>query len=127
MLLGTGIALNNTRAVWQGLRTEGGDFLRTPKFRVERAGDRWQNNVYHLGIDALFFGELALLLYALITAGVAIYLNKWWSAPFFLLYAAGFGTMVGLSAVQGVQARLAGLWGQRRGKAVEYQGDHLGA
>ncbi len=127
MLLGTGIALNNSRAVWQGLRAEGGDFLRTPKFRVERAGDRWQNNVYHLGIDALFFGELALLLYALVTAGVAIYLNKWWSAPFFLLYAAGFGTMVGLSAVQGVQARLAGLWGQRRGKAVEYQGDQLGA
>ena len=68
ILIGIGVALNNTWAVLKALLGLRQGFLRTPKFRVERAGDRWQNNVYHLGIDALFFGELALLLYALITA-----------------------------------------------------------
>ncbi|MCB0045842.1 MAG: glycosyltransferase [Caldilineaceae bacterium] len=127
MLLGTGIALSNGRAVLQGLHGQGGDFLRTPKFRVESAQDRWQNSAYHLRVDALFFGELLFMLYALATAGVAAYMGRWWSMPFFLLYAAGFGLMVGLSVIQGIQARGGWKWQPRRENSVDYHSDQLGA
>ncbi len=94
MLLGTGICVNNTRAVWQGLRAGGGQFLRTPKFRVEQTGDGWRSSTYRLSLEPLFFGELFMLIYALAVAGLAIQHGKWLSIPFLLLYAGGFSTMV---------------------------------
>jgi len=94
MFLGTGLCVNNSLAVWQGLRRDGGEFLRTPKFSVEQTGDRWQQSIYRLPLEPLFFVEAALLIYALVTAGVAAGLGKWWSVPFMLLYAAGFGSVV---------------------------------
>src|ERR671918_1485713 len=37
-LIGTGIALNNSRAVIEGLRLSGGNFIRTPKLGIHRRG-----------------------------------------------------------------------------------------
>lgn len=100
-LLGTGLCLNNTIAVWQGLRQQGGQFLRTPKFRVEAATDRWQRSSYRLPLDGVWLGEIGLLLYALVSAGSAAWLGKWWSVLFLLLYAGGFGLMVTVGWWQG--------------------------
>lgn len=94
MLLGTGLCINNSWAVWQGLRSNGGQFLRTPKFQVERAGDRWQHSVYRLALEPIFFAELSMLVYALAVAALAVQQGKWLSAPFMLLYAGGFAIMV---------------------------------
>ncbi len=127
MLLGTGIALSNTRAVWQGLRTQGGAFLRTPKFRVEETGDRWKQSAYHLDLGPLFFGEVAIFVYALISAATAAYLDKWWSVPFLLLYAAGFGTMAGIGLVQTWQARRRVRWPGQSRQPADYQSDQVGA
>ena len=97
-LLGSGLCLNNSVAVWQGLRGQGGDFLRTPKFRVEQAGDRWQKSSYRLPLDRLFWGEVFLFGYATLTVTVALWLGQWASALFLSLYAGGFGalTLIGL-------------------------------
>ena len=94
MLLGTGLCVNNSWAVWQGLRGGGGQFLRTPKFQVERAGDRWQQSAYRLALEPIFFAEFSMLVYALAVAGMAMAQGKWLSAPFLLLYAGGFAIMV---------------------------------
>jgi hypothetical protein len=104
-LLGTGLCLNNTIAVWQGLRGGGGQFLRTPKFRVESTADAWQSSAYRLPLDAVWFGEIGLLLYALLTVTVAADAGKWWSIPFLLIYAGGYALMV-----------IVGLWQARRGQ-----------
>jgi len=104
MLLGSGLSFNNTIAVFQGLFSQGGDFLRTPKFSVEDSTDQWQQSVYRLSLEPIFFGEVALTLYALITASVAIMLGKWWSLPFIMLYAASFGLMAGVGFWQAYQA-----------------------
>lgn len=93
MLLGTGLCVNNSRAVWQGLRNDGGQFLRTPKFQVQRSGDGWRNSVYRLSIEPLFFAEVVMLLYALAVTVLAAALGKWLSVPFLLLYAGGFATI----------------------------------
>ncbi|CAN5839482.1 glycosyltransferase family 2 protein [soil metagenome] len=93
-LLGTGVCLKNSLAVWQGLRSQGGKFERTPKFRVEAATDHWQKSSYRLSIEWVSLGEFVLLLYALTTAITAMLIGKWWSAPFLLIYAGGFGLMI---------------------------------
>ncbi len=50
MLFGMGLSLGNTRAVWKGLRTEGGDFKRTPKFHVQQRADEWRQSSYRLPV-----------------------------------------------------------------------------
>jgi len=104
MLLGSGLSLNNSVAVFQGLFSQGGDFLRTPKFSVEDSTDLWQQSVYRLSLGPIFFGEVGLTIYALITASVAIRLGQWWSLPFILLYAASYGLMATVGFWQAYQA-----------------------
>lgn len=93
-LLGTGLSLNNTVAVWQGLTGRGGQFLRTPKFRVEATGDGWRGSSYRLPLDLVWLGEVVLLGYALMALYTALESGKWWSAPFLLIYVGGYGLMV---------------------------------
>lgn len=103
MLLGTGLSLNNSRAVWEGLREQGGHFLRTPKFHVENTGDAWRSSRYRLPIDGMVYGEAGLMLYALAAFGVAASADNWWSAVFIGLYVVGFGLMVGVGVWQAAQ------------------------
>ena len=105
MLLGTGLCLNNSWAIWQAITGKGGQFLRTPKFRVEQASDRWQTSAYRLPVDRLLLGELALAVYAAATGVLAAIHHEWWTAPFALLYAASFGLMVGIQLWQSRPSR----------------------
>ncbi len=99
-LLGMGVCVNNSLAVWQGWRTRGGTFERTPKFRVENSGDRWRASAYRLPLDRVMIVEIALVLYALLAAYLVAKQSGWLSAPFMLLYAASFATVVGVSIWQ---------------------------
>jgi cellulose synthase/poly-beta-1,6-N-acetylglucosamine synthase-like glycosyltransferase len=100
-LLGMGVCLNNTYAVWQGLRSNGGEFQRTPKFRVERAGDGWRSSGYRVGGGRMLIGELLLMGYAIFAAVLITQREGWLSAPFMLLYAASFGTVAAAGIWQG--------------------------
>lgn len=93
-LLGTGLCLNNSIAVWQALTNRETPFLRTPKFQVRVTEDRWQRSAYVLALEPLVLGELLLCLYACATIVVAILQQNWWTIPFLLIYAFGFGYMV---------------------------------
>ena len=99
-LLGMGICLSNTLAVWQGWHTKGGEFQRTPKFRVQQAGEHWRDSTYRLPIDRMMLGELGMALYALFAAVLIVRQDGWLSAPFMLLYAASFGTVVAINLWQ---------------------------
>jgi cellulose synthase/poly-beta-1,6-N-acetylglucosamine synthase-like glycosyltransferase len=90
-LVGTGLALSNTLAIAKGLRRRDTPFRRTPKFRIERQGDRWIGSRYALPFDWVTIGELALALYALATIGVALYVGNYSSVPFLLLWVGGYG------------------------------------
>ena len=104
MLLGTGLCLNNTIAVIQGLFSTGGEFLRTPKFHVQDSSDRWQKSSYRLPLPSIVLAELAFALYALIAVIVSGIHDKWWSVPFLLIYVFGFGLMGGVGLWQAWQA-----------------------
>lgn len=105
MLLGMGLCLNNTVAVWQALTNRAGPFLRTPKFHVRDRVDSWQGSIYALPLEPLVLGEALLALYGLGGVALAVANGKWWTAIFLLLYAAGFGLMVALGVGQGLLSR----------------------
>ncbi len=98
ILLGSGIALSNTKAVIEAFLGIGNVFRRTPKFNVNATTDRWQNSVYRLPLDGLAIGELALSLYSLLGAWIAATNGHQFAVPFILLYAFGFG-YVGLQGL----------------------------
>jgi cellulose synthase/poly-beta-1,6-N-acetylglucosamine synthase-like glycosyltransferase len=98
MWLGTGVALNNTRAIIEALLGVNNVFKRTPKFRIEARNDRWLGSQYALPLDGTIFGELALALYAVVTVGISLWQGNLFAVPFLMLYVSGFG-YVGLQGL----------------------------
>ena len=105
LLLGTGLALNNSLAVIEALTRRGSSFRRTPKFSVEGEGDAWNTKRYALPFGWESVGELAMSAYAFAGVALAWQHHLWWSMPFMILYAAGFGFTAALSLVHSLPAR----------------------
>lgn len=103
ILLGSGIAVSNTKAVFEALLGVGNVFRRTPKFNVNSPTDHWQTSVYRLPLDGLVIAELALGLYSLVGAWIALTNGHQFAVPFILLYAFGF-----------CYVALQGVWDDRR-------------
>ena len=85
-----GLSVTNTRAVLEALAGHRSAFQRTPKFRIERRGDRWRGKRYRAPLDGWALLEIALGLYfawAMITLAHA---KMYAPLPFFVLYLAGF-------------------------------------
>lgn len=114
VLLGTGLALNNSVAVFHGLRRRPADFRRTPKFQLEQRNGQWRDKPYALPLTAMVLGELALTLYALATVGVALLRGHVYAVPFLLLYVLGFGTMVAVGVAQSRAVGGSRSWRRRR-------------
>lgn len=91
ILLGSGIALSNTKAVLEAFLGVGNVFRRTPKFNLTTMNDQWQTSAYRLAVDGLALAELALSLYSLAGAWVAATNGNQFAVPFILLYTFGFG------------------------------------
>lgn len=106
MLVGIGIAVNNTQAVWKGLSGGQQTFLRTPKFQISGQRASWAESGYVLPIDHTTWLELLLAIYAAVTAAAALWLAPA-LAPFMALYAAGFAYVAGLGLWQSRTARRA--------------------
>jgi cellulose synthase/poly-beta-1,6-N-acetylglucosamine synthase-like glycosyltransferase len=103
MSVGIGLSVNNARAVLSGLFRQGGTFVRTPKYRIEKAGQSWTAKRYRAGSDRTRVIEGLLALYFL---GVTIYAalaGMWMSIPFLLLFVQGYGYMAVLSYLPSVK------------------------
>jgi cellulose synthase/poly-beta-1,6-N-acetylglucosamine synthase-like glycosyltransferase len=102
VLLGAGVALNNTWAVFEALVGRNPTlFLRTPKFQAEghHAGRMRQAGNYGLSVDWTTWGELVLALYCLLEAVVAVSRAPG-LAPFLATYAVGYAYTAGLGLWQ---------------------------
>jgi cellulose synthase/poly-beta-1,6-N-acetylglucosamine synthase-like glycosyltransferase len=106
VLLGIGIAWSNAQAVWRGLTRNGGEFVRTPKFRLEGGPEKWSQSAYRVRMDATTFVELFLALYALGTCVVAWNCDDRWLSISSLLCALAFGAVGVLGLLQGRGARM---------------------
>ncbi len=108
LAVGAGMTWSTTKAVWQGLTTWGGVFKRTPKFRIEGRAGRWNANAYRLRSDWTVLGEIALFVYAVLTAGVAILRGQYVALPFIMLYVIGYAVVAASSLWQGRGAQSGG-------------------
>ena len=78
------------------------EFKRTPKYRIEGAGDEWKQKRYKGATGWVPYVELALGLYFSIVALYAIAHGLFGALPFIGLFQLGFLYTAGMSLVQGI-------------------------
>jgi cellulose synthase/poly-beta-1,6-N-acetylglucosamine synthase-like glycosyltransferase len=90
MSIGIGLAVNNTRAVFEALFKKQSEFARTPKYRVESDSDEWLGKKYRQSFVVQPVIELALGLYFTATVFYALANGIYGTIPFLLLFQIGF-------------------------------------
>lgn len=96
-----GLAVNNTKAVFEALWGKKTEFVRTPKFKLETGNDQWKEKKNYVakkvGIPVII--ELAFALYFFVGICMSLYYNQISAIPFQLLFFTGFAT-VGLLSLR---------------------------
>ena len=104
-----GFAVNNTRAVVEGLLSRKSAFIRTPKYKVYNDIDKssFLSNKYfqNTKVDSSAFIELMLSAYCLIGVVASIYFLEIAALPFQLMFFLGFGVVSILSLRQNLMKR----------------------
>ena len=87
-----GLAVNNTRAVVEGLLSRKSEFVRTPKYKVVGKKDSLIKNKYlsNIKVDSSAFVEMLLAGYCLIGVVASIYFLEIAALPFQLMFFMGF-------------------------------------
>jgi len=88
-VVGSGLMLNTARAAWQIWRQPDGVFERTAKFGLEEKGQDWRRQKYQLRFDPIVYPELALGVYSLWTAWLAVSLESWGIVFYAFLFGIG--------------------------------------
>ncbi len=99
VLLGTGLTLSNTRAIYEEVRGKKEKFGRTPKFRLEKRRDDWRRSRYALSFDWMALGEMLAALYAVLGVVIALQLRNYFAIPFLMLYVMGLGYVASLTVL----------------------------
>ena len=86
-----GFAINNSRAVFEGLMNRKSEFVRTPKFKLVGESGSWMDKKYlnnKLGLDVVV--ETIMAVYCFIGVASSIYFQEIAALPFQLLFFIGF-------------------------------------
>jgi cellulose synthase/poly-beta-1,6-N-acetylglucosamine synthase-like glycosyltransferase len=115
MGMGIGLVFSNTRAVLEAIFGVKSSFVRTPKYRVERASDNWlqQARLYGRKHGLLPLVELTFALYFVGAILYALRSEIYGTIPFLLIFLIGYGYMGMMSLCQGTVRKLVQAW--RRG------------
>ena len=102
-----GLAVNNSRAVFEGLMDRKSEFVRTPKMKVMNKEDKFTKNKYvtNLKIDSSTIVEAMLAAYCLIGVVASIYFMEIAAIPFQLMFFFGFASIAGLSIKHNLASR----------------------
>ncbi len=103
MLLGTGIAVSNSKAVFEGLFGRRNRFVRTPKFRIENRSDGWVGKGYRLPLPWTVLVEIGFFLYSGFGLWLAFHRGTYLIIPFIALYTFGMGCVAVLGLWQALQ------------------------
>ena len=101
MCLGTGIAVNNTKAVLEALFDIKSGFIRTPKYGIQNKGERWKSKRYAIPLNSISILEFFLGLYSLSGLLMFLFFSKYLVSPFLLIYTCGFFYVFFLSVKHG--------------------------
>ena len=101
MALGVGLTITNTKAVLEALFGVKSAFARTPKYRVNKKGEKSQAKVYRKRLGIIPWIELAIGCYFTVTVWYAIATENYFTVPFLLLFVLGYWYTGLLSLLQG--------------------------
>ena len=114
MAMGTGLAVTNTKAVLEALFGIKSAFARTPKYRVQKKGERSNAKKYRKRLGIIPWIEVLIGCYFAGTVWYATTTENYFTVPFLLLFVLGYWYTGFLSLFQGLFER----------KAVEGEGLH---
>lgn len=99
-----GFAVNNTRAVIEGLLSRKSEFIRTPKHNLIESEKSLTSNKYFqkIKVDQSAIVEMILALYCSIGVAASIYFLEIAALPFHLMFFLGFGVVSILSFKQAI-------------------------
>jgi cellulose synthase/poly-beta-1,6-N-acetylglucosamine synthase-like glycosyltransferase len=93
-----GLAVNNSRAVIEGLLSRKSEFVRTPKYKLVENKDSWVGKKYTpKKIDFSVYVEVIMAVYCLIGIASSIYFLEIAALPFQLMFFIGFASVSALS------------------------------
>ncbi|RYD28760.1 MAG: glycosyltransferase, partial [Verrucomicrobiaceae bacterium] len=89
-----GLSISNGKAVLEAMLGQESAFIRTPKYGIEKKGQKWKKAGYG-GIKSLLVGvEIILAIYFTGVVIFAILNNYWYSVPFLIMFMLGFWYVV---------------------------------
>ena len=100
-----GFAINNSRAVFEGLMNRKSEFVRTPKFKLVGESGSWMDKKYlnnKLGLDVVV--ETIMAVYCFIGVASSIYFQEIAVLPFQLLFFIGF-SFVSITSIRNAFAK----------------------
>lgn len=101
-----GFAVNNSKAVLEGLVKRKSEFVRTPKYGIKEKQQAWKDKKYtHVKFSWTVIIEVALAVYCLFGVVSSLYYLEIAAVPFQLLFTAGYGFVAYLSVRQAMEAR----------------------
>jgi cellulose synthase/poly-beta-1,6-N-acetylglucosamine synthase-like glycosyltransferase len=93
-----GFAVNNTKAVIEGLIKKKSEFVRTPKYKITDKKESWVGKQYTpIKVDFTVLLEVTLALYCFFGVVSSIYFLEIAAVPFQLLFSLGYGMVAYLS------------------------------
>jgi cellulose synthase/poly-beta-1,6-N-acetylglucosamine synthase-like glycosyltransferase len=101
MALGVGLTITNTKAVMEALFGVQSAFARTPKYRVNKKGEKSQAKKYRKRLGIIPWIELAIGSYFALTVWYAISTENYFTVPFLVLFVFGYWYTGLLSLLQG--------------------------
>ncbi len=105
MSLGVGLTITNTKAVLEALVGHKSAFARTPKFGVQKKGDKSQAKKYRKRLGIIPWIELLIGCYFAWTVYYAVSTENFFTVPFLLLFVLGYWYTGLLSIFQGLFER----------------------
>jgi cellulose synthase/poly-beta-1,6-N-acetylglucosamine synthase-like glycosyltransferase len=107
-----GFAVNNSKAVLEGLLRKKSEFVRTPKYSIRNRTDSWRDKSYApLRLHWTVLLEMALAVYCLFGVASSLYFLEIAAVPFQLLFFLGFAFVSMMSLKHARVARRAGAGG----------------
>jgi len=104
-----GFAVNNSRAVLEGLFRRRSEFIRTPKYSIRDKNDSWKNKRYApMKISPVVMIEIVLALYCLFGVASSLYFLEIAAVPFQMLFFLGFSWVSIMSVKHAWLARTPG-------------------
>jgi hypothetical protein len=101
MSLGIGLTITNSVAVIQALFGHQSAFARTPKYRVQKKGEKAQGRKYRKRLGFIPWIEIALGCYFTYMVYYAVTTENFFTVPFILLFVLGYWYTGLLSLLQG--------------------------